>query len=166
VALSRHPRQRRAILPAQDPALERLRQRLQRIYFSAYQAGLGAPGIPGEAAGARSAADRLRREHRLYQADFLIRKYGFTAEDIVFDAGNNLSLAQDPKELWAQRHPEFYPVPINRAERAALLRVPGFGPLTVVRILERRRVGRLSDLGGLGLRGIRLQQALAKVRFD
>ncbi len=139
---------------------------LDRVYFSAYQAGLGASGIPGEAAGAPAPVDRLRREHRLYQTDFLIRKYGFTTEDIVFDGGGNLSLDRDPKELWAERHPDFYPVNVNRASREALLRVPGFGPLTVARILERRRAGRLSDLASLRLRGIRLRKALARIRFD
>lgn len=139
---------------------------LDRVYFSAYQAGLGAPGIPGEAAGLLSPEDRLRREHRLYQVDFLIRKYGFKAEEIGFDARNNLSLERDPKELWAAAHPEFYPVNVNRAEREALLRVPGFGPLTVTRILDRRRLGHLHNLAGLRLRGSRLARAAAHVRFD
>lgn len=142
------------------------RLRLNRIYFSAYQAGLGAPDIPGETGAALKPEDRLRREHRLYQTDFLIRKYGFKANDILFDAQQNLSLDQDPKELWAERHPEFYPVKVNQADREALLRVPGLGPLTVTRVLERRRQGRLSDLRGLNLRGQRLQKALAHVRFD
>ncbi len=142
------------------------RLHLHRVYFSAYQAGLGAPDIPGEAAGTPPPADRLRREHRLYQVDFLIRKYGFQAGEIPFDARNNLSLEQDPKTLWAAAHPEFYPVNVNRAERAALLRVPGFGPLTVARLLDRRRLGRLNSLEGLSLRGSRLAQAAAHVRFD
>jgi len=142
------------------------RLHLDRVYFSAYQQGLGAPGIPGEAGGAADPAARLRREHRLYQVDFLIRKYGFKAEDITFDARHNLSLEKDPKELWAEKHPEFYPVKINQADRESLLRVPGFGPLTVARIVEQRRQGRLNNLQGLNLRGGRLQKVLAHIRFD
>lgn len=109
---------------------------------------------------------RFMREHRLYQVDFLIRKYGFKAEDFAFNAHNNLSLDRDPKECWAENHPGFYPVMVNRADREALLRVPGFGPLTVSRILNRRQQGRLGTLHGLNLRGSRLQKALAYVRFD
>ena len=142
------------------------RLHLDRVYFSAYQEGLGAHGIPGETGGAVNPADRLMREHRLYQVDFLIRKYGFKADDIPFDDHNNLNLDKDPKERWAERHPAFYPVKVNQADRAALLRVPGFGPLTVARIIEQRRQGRLTHLQGLNLRGGRLQKALAHVRFD
>lgn len=142
------------------------RLHLDRVYFSAYQGGLGAPDIPGETGGMTKPADRLMREHRLYQVDFLIRKYGFKAADISFDARHNLSLDKDPKERWAEQHPEFYPVKVNQADREALLRVPGFGPLTVTRIVEQRRQGRLTHLQGLNLRGGRLQKALAHVRFD
>ncbi|MBU4201487.1 MAG: radical SAM protein [Verrucomicrobia bacterium] len=142
------------------------RLRLNRVYFSAYQAGLGAPDIPGETGGELNPQDRLRREHRLYQVDFLIRKYGFKTEDIPFDRRNNLSLDQDPKEHWAALHPEFYPIKVNQADRETLLRVPGLGLLTVARLLDRRREGRLNDLQGMNLRGHRLQKALAHIRFD
>ncbi|MBI3986259.1 MAG: radical SAM protein [Lentisphaerae bacterium] len=142
------------------------RLRLDRVYFSAYQKGLGAPDIPGETGGTATPADRLVREHRLYQADFLIRKYGFKADDIPFDDRHNLSLDKDPKECWAERHPDFYPVRINQADREALLRVPGLGLLTVERLLERRRQARLTTLEGLGMRGKRHQKALAYLRFD
>ncbi len=67
--------------------------------------------------------------------------HGFGAEEIPFEAGGNLSLAADPKELWAERHPGFFPLDVNRAEEFELLRVPGFGPVTVGRILELRRNG-------------------------
>lgn len=142
------------------------RLHLNRVYFSAYQAGMGVPGIPGETSLALKPEDRLLREHRLYQVDFLIRKYGFKAKDILFDARQNLNLDRDPKEHWTEQHPEFYPIEINRADHDALLRVPGFGPLTVSRLLDRRRAGRLNNLEGLHLRGSRLQKALAHVRFD
>jgi len=142
------------------------RLHMNRIYFSAYQAGLGAPDIPGETAGAPAPDARCQREHRLYQADFLVRKYGFKEDDFAFDARRNLRLDKDPKECWADNHPEFYPVKVNRADQEALLRVPGFGPLTVSRILNRRRQGRLNTLDGLNLRGSRLKKSLMYVRFD
>ena len=142
------------------------RLHMRRIYFSAYQAGLGASDIPGETAGAPAPDARLLREHRLYQADFLVRKYGFKADDFTFDAHNNLSLDKDPKECWAENHRSFYPVRVNQADREALLRVPGLGPMTVSRILSQRRQGRLSNLQEFNLRGSRLQKALMYVRFD
>jgi predicted DNA-binding helix-hairpin-helix protein len=142
------------------------RLHMRRIYFSAYQAGLGAPDIPGELSGAPAPAERLMREHRLYQVDFLVRKYGFKADDFIFDARHNLDLNKDPKECWAERHPDFYPVNVNRADRETLLRVPGFGPLTVSRILGQRPQGRLSSLQSLNLRRNCMQKALSFIRFD
>jgi predicted DNA-binding helix-hairpin-helix protein len=129
------------------------RLKLHRIYFSAYQKGLGDASLALEQGGA--AGDILMREHRLYQVDFLMRKYGFQDTDIPFDEGGALSLETDPKELWAQRHPEFFPVAVNHASRRELLRVPGLGPTTVTRILQIRktqRIGRLGDIGGVGAR--------------
>ena len=110
--------------------------------------------------------ERLMREHRLYQADFLIRKYGFKAGDFEFDTVRNLSLEKDPKQCWADNHPDFYPVKVNRADRETLLRVPGFGPLTVARILKQRASGQLRSLDGLKMRRQSMQNALAFVRFD
>jgi predicted DNA-binding helix-hairpin-helix protein len=123
---------------------------LDRVYFSAYQRGLGAPDLPGEHSDA-SNADLLMREHRLYQVDFLLRKYGFSAEEIPFDARDRLSLTCDPKEHWARLHPEFFPVDVNRADRQALLRVPGLGLVAAERILTRRtgraRLRSMTDIG-------------------
>ena len=99
------------------------RLRMHRIYFSAYQGGLGSPDLPGEQG--PSGADRLLREHRLYQVDFLMRKYGFHDTEIPFDAEDQLPLDKDPKEAWAQAHPEFFPIDVNGADRDTLLRVPG-----------------------------------------
>jgi predicted DNA-binding helix-hairpin-helix protein len=138
---------------------------LRRVYFSAYQRGLGDPGLPGERAGAPGRADLLTREHRLYQADFLLRRYGFGAEEIPFEQGGNLSLDVDPKEHWARRHPERFPVDANRAGRRALLRVPGLGPVTVRRILERRRQGRLTGIEDIGRPNKRLRLATAYLSF-
>jgi predicted DNA-binding helix-hairpin-helix protein len=123
-----------------------------RIYFSAYQRGAGAPGLPGENS-RTSNSDLLTREHRLYQADWLIRKYGFKADEIPLDADGNLSLAIDPKEYWARLHPEFFPVNINSADRYRLLRVPGLGQVTLERIMafrkERAKIRSFGDLGRL-----------------
>ena len=116
------------------------RLRLHRIFFSAYQRGLGDPGLPGERSAA-SNADMLAREHRLYQVDFMLRKYGFSADEIGYAPSGNLRLDIDPKEEWARRHPERYPVPLATAPREDLLRVPGLGPVAVRRILEARAAG-------------------------
>jgi len=141
------------------------RLRLNRVYFSAYQRGLGDPALPGEKPGTAQATDLLTREHRLYQADWLMRQYGFEADEIPFDKGGNLSLAADPKEIWARRHPEFFPLDINRADKYQLLRVPGFGPVTVSRILDLRKGGgKIWSLDQLGKPGKRLSKARQYVK--
>ena len=132
---------------------------LRGIYFSAYQRGLGDPSLPGERSAATN-ADLLNREHRLYQTDFLLRKYGFAADEIGFDDAGNLPLDVDPKEFWARRHPERFPVALNRADRAELLRVPGLGPVAVKRILvARKNGGRVRSLESLGMRGALARKA-------
>jgi predicted DNA-binding helix-hairpin-helix protein len=135
------------------------------VYFSAYQKGLGDESIAGEQVETGGSADILMREHRLYQVDFLLRKYGFAESDITFKENGNLSLTIDPKETWAIRHPEFYPVDVNRAPKSALLRVPGLGPVTVKRILERRKQSRLRSTEDVGKVGIRLQKAREYLKF-
>jgi predicted DNA-binding helix-hairpin-helix protein len=122
------------------------RLNMHRVYFSAYQQGLGALDLPAEAVQQDRHAS-LTREHRLYQVDFLMRKYGFKDSEIPFEA-DQLSLTTDPKEAWAKLHPERFPVDINRADKFELLRVPGLGPVTVERILSlrrQRRIARLED---------------------
>ncbi len=138
---------------------------LRRVYFSAYQRGLGDGAIAGENAAPRNAADVFMREHRLYQTDFLLRKYGFAESDILFGPNGNLSLTIDPKEAWARMHPEAYPVEVNRASRLELLRVPGLGPVSVKRILERRKCGRLTRLEDIGRAGARLEKAAKYLSF-
>ena len=129
------------------------------VYFSAYQRGLGDPAIPGESSSATN-GELLAREHRLYQTDFLMRKYGFAAEEIGFDDRGNLPLDVDPKEFWARRHPERFPVALNTAGRAELLRVPGLGPVAVKRILAARKGGgRAGSLESLGIRGALARKA-------
>jgi len=135
------------------------RLHLERVYFSAYQRGLGDPALPGERSGGPARHDVLTREHRLYQTDFLIRKYRWAPEDILFEADGSLSLAVDPKQRWADRHPEFFPVRALRADREALLRVPGLGPTTVARLIETRRQTVVRSLRDVGVRGRRLAKA-------
>jgi predicted DNA-binding helix-hairpin-helix protein len=123
---------------------------LSRIYFSAYQKGPGHSALPGESETIENNRDPLTREHRLYQVDFLFRKYGFAEEDIACDASGQLDLSNDPKQVWANRHPEFFPLNPNKASKFDLLKVPGLGPITVNRILYRRRHGSLTSLENLG----------------
>ncbi len=132
--------------------------KFQRVYFSAYQKGLGHPDIPGERRPELNPEKSFMREHRLYQTDFLVRRYGFDSEDIIFDKSGNLSLDKDPKQLWADSHPEFYPVRINKADKEALLRVPGLGPETVMKILKTRRETKITRIDDLGIKGKRLEK--------
>ncbi|HYF21262.1 MAG TPA: putative DNA modification/repair radical SAM protein [Ramlibacter sp.] len=111
---------------------------LKRVYYSAFSP------IPHAAAALPLKAPPLVREHRLYQADWLIRHYGFEAGEITAPAaGGMLSLDVDPKMAWALAHPERFPVNLNRAPRELLLRVPGLGVKAVDRLLAARRVRRL-----------------------
>ena len=111
------------------------------------------------------------REHRLYQAAYLLGSYGFAPDEVVYGPGGNLPLAMDPKAAWALNHPECFPVEISSASHEELLRVPGIGPLAARRIVAQRGsivLRGLSDLRKLGvithraagfllLRGRRLQ---------
>ena len=155
------------------------RLNLRRIYFSAYQKignhdsnNLFTPRRHGDAEiDTRSEATshrlseinnllttinyrlstlRFVREHRLYQVDFLLRKYGFSESDIIFDQQGNLPLDTDPKESWAKRNPQYFPVDINKASRDELLRVPGLGQITVERILELRKSAKIKTISDIG----------------
>jgi len=138
---------------------------LSRIYFSAYQRGKGAPELPGEES-AYTNSDLLTREHRLYQVDWLIRKYGFRLEEIPLEPGGNLSLATDPKEMWAKMHPEFFPVNINKDDLYRLLRVPGLGQVMVERILAFRKDGiKIRSMRDLAKENKMLRKAIEYVRF-
>jgi putative DNA modification/repair radical SAM protein len=111
--------------------------RLKRVYYSAFSP------IPDSASALPLKAPPLVREHRLYQADWLMRFYGFEAQEIAPGEGGMLSLEVDPKLAWALAHPERFPVDVNRAPRAMLLRVPGLGVKAVDRLLLARRVRRI-----------------------
>lgn len=105
---------------------------LKRVYYSAYIPINKDPALPDGPA-------PLLREHRLYQADWLLRFYKFKASEILEDDNPNLDLEYDPKCTWALRHMEFFPVEINNADEYMLLRVPGIGPNSVAKILTARR---------------------------
>ena len=111
---------------------------LKRVYYSAFSP------IPDASSVLPSAAPPLLREHRLYQADWLMRFYQFEVTEIVAggEAGQ-LDLALDPKLAWALKHRESFPVDVNRADRHLLLRIPGLGVRGVERILSTRRHHRL-----------------------
>ena len=94
------------------------------------------------------------REHRLYQADHLVRDYGFDAGEIAYDASGNLPLSHDPKVGWALAHPERFPVEIRTASRSQLMRVPGIGPASARRIVTERRGTMLRGLADLRRIGV------------
>jgi predicted DNA-binding helix-hairpin-helix protein len=106
------------------------------------------------------------RERRLYQSDFLLRDYGFRAEELVFDGAGNLPLNEDPKLAWARHYLSHTPVEINRAADQELLRVPGIGPVGAQRILRARRQGRLRELQSLSRLGVNAQRAAPFVLLD
>lgn len=120
---------------------------LRRVYYSAY-VPVGSdnrlPTLPGPP---------LLREHRLYQADWLLRYYGFAVSELLDEAAPHLDINLDPKAAWAVRHPERFPVEVNRADYESLLRVPGLGMRSARRILRARRAGALhgDDLARLGV---------------
>lgn len=106
---------------------------LKRVYYSAYSP------IPDADARLPAAQPALSREHRLYQADWLLRHYGFTVDEIAPSTAPNLDPHLDPKLVWALAHRERFPVDVNVADRELLLRVPGFGARTVSKLLSARK---------------------------
>jgi putative DNA modification/repair radical SAM protein len=112
--------------------------RLRRVYYSAFSP------IPDASTQLPLQAPPLQREHRLYQADWLLRFYDYGVDEIApADGGGMLDLDIDPKLGWALRHPQRFPVDVNTAPREMLLRVPGLGTRNVARILASRRHARL-----------------------
>lgn len=119
--------------------------RLKRVYYSAFSP------IPDASRALPLLPPPMVREHRLYQADWLMRFYGFDVGEIIDPGEGMLSLDIDPKLAWALRHRERFPLDVNRASREELLRVPGFGRKAVDRIIATRRVTsiRAADLARL-----------------
>jgi predicted DNA-binding helix-hairpin-helix protein len=121
--------------------------RLQRAYFSAFNPIRDTPlenKLP----------THPMREHRLYQASYLLRDYGFVMEELPFEEDGNLPLRTDPKFLWATEHLSENPIEINRADRNQLMRIPGIGPKGAETILNARRLKRLDDISKLRKLGI------------
>ena len=126
---------------------------LRRVYYSAFSP------IPDASAQLPPQRAPLVREHRLYQADWLMRFYGFEAGELVTDGAGNLDLAKDPKLAWALANRGRFPVDVNTADRELLLRVPGLGVRVVERLITVRRHGRLrlADIS-------RLSRSLKKIK--
>ena len=130
------------------------RYHLKRVFYSAYMPVSNSPLLPAP----QNFQPPLLREHRLYQADWLLRFYHFRAEELLDEEAPNLDPRLDPKCTWALRHLEFFPVEVNRADYEALLRVPGVGVRSARRILAARRVGPLT-FEGLKRLGVVLKRA-------
>lgn len=122
--------------------------RLKRVFYSAY-----VPVVENSLLPALDTKPPLLREHRLYQADWLLRFYGFRAEELLDAAHPNFDQRLDPKSSWAVAHLELFPVEVMRADLETLLRVPGIGPVSARRILSARRQTnlRFEDLKKLGV---------------
>lgn len=121
---------------------------LKRVYYSAFVNVNGdkeLPALPG--------GPPLLREHRLYQADFLMRFYGFEAGELLSEERPNFNVLLDPKADWAVRHLELFPVEVNRADYQLLLRIPGVGVKSAQRIVKARRLASLTfeDLKKIGV---------------
>ena len=142
-----------AAILAKSASLYRSYQ-LRRVYYSAFSP------IPHGDSRLPLMAAPLVREHRLYQADWLMRFYGFDAQELTTAEEPNLALDKDPKLAWALRNRGFFPVDVNSAPKEALLRVPGLGVRNVKKILKMRRFYRfrLADLA-------RLRTAVERVKF-
>lgn len=112
--------------------------KLKRVYYSAYVPIMQGKNLPA------LASPPLLREHRLYQADWLLRFYQFSADEILTDAAPDFDLQLDPKTCWALHHPEVFPIEVNRASYHMLLRVPGIGVTSAKRICAARRQAFLS----------------------
>ena len=121
--------------------------RLRRVYYSAFSP------IPDASRSLPLSSPPLVREHRLYQADWLMRFYGFAHDEIVGAENGMLALDIDPKLAWALAHRELFPVDLNRAPKEMLLRVPGLGVTSVKRLLQARRgrTLRIDDLSRLNV---------------
>ncbi len=130
---------------------------LKRVYFSSYVPVVSSSLLPTQPAG-------LLREHRLYQADWLIRFYGFKVNELIAE-NENLSLDYDPKCAWAIKHPEFFPVDVNTACLEELIRIPGIGIKSAYKIISARRYGRL-NLEDLTKMKISLKRAIHFITFS
>lgn len=132
---------------------------LQRAYFSSFSPIMDTPLE-------NAPAENPLRKHRLYQASFLFRDYGFDLEDMPFTQAGNLPLDTDPKLAWAQATLRDAPVEVNRAEREELLRIPGIGPKGAATILAARRRGTLREVRDLQAIGVQTKRLKPYVLLD
>lgn len=120
---------------------------MKRVYYSAYVPVSNNPKLPS------IVNPPLNREHRLYQADWLLRFYGFQAQELLNEANPNFHLELDPKSSWALRNLHLFPVEVNRADYQMILRIPGIGVKSAQRIVMARKVHslRFEDLKKIGV---------------
>ena len=126
---------------------------LKRVFYSAY-----IPAVEDSMLPSLNTKPQLLREHRLYQADFMLRQYQFAADEILSEQSPNFNPYLDPKCNWAVQNMQFFPVDVNNASLAELLRVPGIGPTSARRIVTARKNGGL-DLSALKRIGVVLKRA-------
>lgn len=141
----------RRILSASEHLYQRYQ--LKRVYYSAYVPINEGPNLPS-----LWAKPPMLREHRLYQADWLLRFYGFSVSELFSPASENMDTEMDPKLAWALNHLEQFPVEINKAPYSMLIRVPGIGSVSASRIVQERRI-RPMGFDGLKRTGCVLKKA-------
>ena len=122
--------------------------KMKRVYYSAYVPVVSSPILPD-----KLTAPPLAREHRIYQADWLLRFYGFTVSELFGKDSANLDPDLDPKVTWALRNLDQFPIEINKASYETLMRIPGIGNISARRIIRQRRVRavRFEDLKKMGV---------------
>lgn len=122
--------------------------KMKRVYYSAYVPVVDSPMLP-----TRKTAPPLAREHRIYQADWLLRFYGFSVKELFTEASQNLDPDLDPKVTWALRNLDQFPVEVNRASYDTLMRIPGIGAVSARRIVRQRRLSgvKFDDLKKMGV---------------
>jgi predicted DNA-binding helix-hairpin-helix protein len=132
---------------------------IRRAYFSPFNPILGTPlenQLPTP----------VIREHRLYQASFLLREYRFDLEELTFELDGRLPVQIDPKLAWAQKNLTERPIEVNRAERFTLMRIPGIGPKGAEAIMKARRQAKIRDVTSLRKIGISAERAAPYLLFD
>ena len=122
--------------------------KMKRVYYSAYVPVVDSPVLP-----TRKTAPPLAREHRIYQADWLLRFYGFSVKELFTEKAQNLDPDLDPKVTWALRNLDQFPVEVNRASYDTLMRIPGIGAVSARRIVRQRRLSavKFDDLKKMGV---------------
>lgn len=122
--------------------------KMKRVYYSAYIPVVNSPILPG-----KKTAPPLAREHRIYQADWLLRFYGFSVKELFAGGNGNLDPDLDPKVTWALRNLEIFPVEVNKASYEMLMRIPGIGSVSARRIIRQRKVAavKFDDLKKMGV---------------